>query len=41
MGDGWMNYLLCDERLVGVDADSVPLVLRFHVDAEVSLSVSA
>lgn len=38
--DGRTAYLLCDQRLVRVEADGLPLLLRLHVDAHVSLSVS-
>lgn len=38
--DGWTQYLLGHQRLVGVQAHSPPLLLRFHVDADVSLGVS-
>lgn len=30
-------YLACDQRLVGVKAQSVPVLLCLHVDAEVTL----
>lgn len=35
-----MPHLLCNQGLVGVDADGLPLLLRLHLDAHVSLDVS-